>query len=93
VAARWGRKVVLQSSRRQDHRRQLPAAPDPEGHHGSYESLSERQREVFRLSAEGHSNKAIASTVETRRAHIFQKLDLHNTAELVMYAVRRGVIS
>jgi DNA-binding NarL/FixJ family response regulator len=33
------------------------------------------------------------ATVETHRAHILQKLDVHNTAELVLYAVRRGVIS
>jgi DNA-binding NarL/FixJ family response regulator len=65
-----------------------------------YEVLSEREREIFQLIAEGHSNKDIAdvlsispATVETHRAHIFQKLDLHNTAEVVLYAVRRGVIS
>ena len=65
-----------------------------------YDALSEREREVFQLIAEGHSNKAIADvlsissgTVETHRARIFQKLDLHNTAEVVLYAVRRGVIS
>jgi two-component system response regulator NreC len=65
-----------------------------------YESLSEREREIFQLVAEGHSNKDVAgilsvspATVETHRAHIFQKLDVHNTAELVLYAVRRGVIS
>jgi two-component system response regulator NreC len=65
-----------------------------------YESLSEREREIFQLIAEGHSNKEIAdilsvspSTVETHRAHILQKLDVHNTAELVLYAVRRGVVS
>ena len=65
-----------------------------------YEVLSEREREIFQLIAEGHSNKEIAdvlsispATVETHRAHIFQKLDLHNTAEVVLYAVRRGVIS
>ena len=65
-----------------------------------YDSLSEREREIFQLVAEGHSNKEIAdllsvspSTVETHRAHIFEKLDVHNTAELVLYAVRRGVIS
>jgi two-component system response regulator NreC len=65
-----------------------------------YDALSEREREVFQLVAEGHSNKAIAdilsispTTVETHRAHVLQKLDLHNTAELVLYAVRRGVIS
>jgi len=65
-----------------------------------YESLSEREREIFQLIAEAHSNKAIAdllsispATVETHRAHILQKLDVHNTAELVLYAVRKGIIS
>ncbi len=65
-----------------------------------YDALSEREREIFQLIAEGHSNKEIAgilsvspATVETHRAHIFQKLDVHNTAELVLYAVRRGVVS
>lgn len=65
-----------------------------------YEALSEREREVFQLVAEGRSNKEIAdllsispTTVETHRAHVLQKLDVHSTAELVLYAVRRGVIS
>jgi DNA-binding NarL/FixJ family response regulator len=65
-----------------------------------YDALSEREREIFQLIAEGHSNKDVAdllsisvATVETHRAHILQKLDVHNTAELVLYAVRRGVIS
>ena len=65
-----------------------------------YQALSEREREIFQLIAEGHSNKEIAellsvspATVETHRAHILQKLDVHNTAVLVLYAVRRGVIS
>jgi two-component system response regulator NreC len=65
-----------------------------------YEALSEREREVFQLVAEGRSNKEVAdllaisvATVETHRAHILQKLDVHSTAELVLYAVRRGVVS
>jgi len=65
-----------------------------------FDSLSEREREIFQLIAEGHSNKGIAellsvspATVETHRAHILQKLDVHNAAELVLYAVRRGIIS
>jgi DNA-binding NarL/FixJ family response regulator len=65
-----------------------------------YEALSEREREIFQLIAEGHSNKDVAdllsisvATVETHRAHILQKLDVHSTAELVLYAVRRGVIA
>jgi two-component system response regulator NreC len=65
-----------------------------------YETLSEREREIFQLVAEGLSNKEVArtlgitlATVETHRARILQKLDIHNTAELVLYAVRRGVVS
>ena len=65
-----------------------------------YDSLSEREREIFQLIAEGHSNKEMAellslsvSTVETHRAHIMEKLDVHSTAEIVLYAVRKGVIS
>jgi two-component system, NarL family, response regulator NreC len=64
-----------------------------------YASLSEREREIFQLVAEAKSNKEIAallgvspSTVETHRAHIMEKLDLHSAAEIVLYAVRRGVI-
>ena len=65
-----------------------------------YELLSEREREVLQLIAEGHSTKSIASvlgispgTVETHRSHLFEKLDLHSIAEAVLYAVRRGLIS
>jgi two-component system, NarL family, response regulator NreC len=64
-----------------------------------YQSLSDREREIFQLIAEGKTNKEIASllsispsTVETHRAHIMEKLDLHSAAEIVLYAVRRGVI-
>jgi two-component system, NarL family, response regulator NreC len=64
-----------------------------------YESLSGREREIFQLVAEAKTNKEIAallnvspSTVETHRAHIMEKLDLHSAAEIVLYAVRRGVI-
>jgi DNA-binding NarL/FixJ family response regulator len=65
-----------------------------------YESLSDRERETFQLIAEGHSNKEIAeimgisvTTVETHRGHVLEKLDLHSVAEIVLYAVRRGIIS
>ena len=65
-----------------------------------YESLSEREREIFQLIAEGRSNKEIAdllnvspSTVETHRGHIMEKLDVHSAVELVLYAVRKGLIS
>jgi DNA-binding NarL/FixJ family response regulator len=79
-----------------DYRRQLTQR----GVVDRYETLSEREREIFQLAAEGRSNKAIAqllsvspSTVETHRASILRKLDVHNSAELVLYAVRRGVVS
>lgn len=65
-----------------------------------YDSLTEREREVLHLIAEGRSNKAMAdvlgvsqSTIETHRANVMEKLDLHSAAEIVLYAVRKGVIS
>jgi DNA-binding NarL/FixJ family response regulator len=65
-----------------------------------FDLLSEREREILQLVAEGRSSKAIAellsispATVETHRAHILQKLDVHSTAELVLFAVRRRIIS
>jgi two-component system, NarL family, response regulator NreC len=61
--------------------------------------LSEREREIFQLIAEGKTNKEIAallflspSTVDTHRSRIMEKLDVHSAAEIVLYAVRKGVI-
>jgi DNA-binding NarL/FixJ family response regulator len=66
----------------------------------SYELLTTREREILQLLAEGDSNKDVASrlnlslyTVETHRSNIFQKLNLHSSAELILYAIRKGVIS
>jgi len=66
----------------------------------SYELLTTREREILQLLAEGESNKDVASrlnlslyTVETHRSNVFQKLNLHSTAELILYAIRKGVIS
>ena len=66
----------------------------------SYELLTTREREVLQLFAEGRNSKEVATvlnlslhTAETHRANIFQKLNLHSTAELILYAVRKGVIS
>ena len=66
----------------------------------SYELLTTREREVLQLLAEGKNNKEVANvlnlslyTVETHRSNIFQKLNLHSGAELILYAVRKGVIS
>jgi two-component system response regulator NreC len=66
----------------------------------SYDLLTGREREILQLLAEGKANKEVATdlnistyTVETHRSHILQKLNLHNSAELVLYAVRKGIIS
>ncbi len=66
----------------------------------SYELLTEREREILQLLAEGRSNKEAAAvldvspyTVETHRNNLMQKLNLHNTAEIVLYAVRKKIIS
>jgi len=66
----------------------------------SYELLTGREREILQLLAEGQTSKDVASllglsphTVETHRGNILQKLNLHSTAELILYAVRKGVIS
>jgi len=65
----------------------------------SYHLLTDREKDVLHLLAEGRSNKEVAtllnlglSTVETHRANLMQKLNLHNTAEIVLYAVRKGII-
>jgi two-component system, NarL family, response regulator NreC len=65
----------------------------------SFELLTERERQVLQLLAEGKSNKEAAGvlelspyTIETHRENLMQKLGLHNTAEIVLYAVRKGII-
>lgn len=69
------------------------------GMEDSYHLLTDREREVLQLLAEGRSNKEVAvvlgvglSTIETHRANLMQKLGLRNTAEIVLYAVRKRVI-
>jgi len=66
---------------------------------GSHEKLTEREREVLQLIAEGHPNREIAEllyvsikTVETHRAHIMDKLNVNSTAELIQYAIGKGLI-
>ena len=66
----------------------------------SYDVLTDREKEVLQLLAEGKSNKEVAAildvsvnTVDTHRTHLMQKLNLHNTAEIVLYAVRKKIIA
>jgi DNA-binding NarL/FixJ family response regulator len=79
----------------EDHMRHL----QQRGLEDSYHLLTDREREVLQLLAEGRSNKEVAaaldvglSTIETHRANMMQKLNLHNTAEIVLYAVRKRII-
>ncbi len=65
----------------------------------SYELLTMREREVLQLIAEGKSNKDIANilnlsiyTVETHRGNLMEKLNLHTVPELILYAVRKGIV-
>lgn len=78
-----------------EHLRRQRAAGAGEGSDG----LSPREREVLSLVAQGYSNKDIASqlvisvnTVAIHRAHVMQKLDMHDRAELVRYAIRSGLM-
>jgi len=80
----------------QDYTRKLQRS----GAEDSYDLLSPREREVLQLVAEGKSNKEVAGllnlsvyTVETHRAKIMQKLNLNGVPELILYAVRKGIIS
>ena len=80
----------------EDYMRQL----QQRGLQDSYDLLTEREKEILQLLAEGKSNKDVAAvlslsinTVETHRTRIMQKLDLHSTADIVLYAVRKGIIS
>jgi two-component system response regulator NreC len=85
------RKTLLE-----DHVRQL----EQKGMEDSYELLTTREREILQLIAEGKANKEVSAmlnlstyTVETHRSHILQKLNLHSVPELILYAVRKGIIS
>jgi DNA-binding NarL/FixJ family response regulator len=66
----------------------------------SYELLTSREREILQMLAEGKSNKDVANllnlslhTVETHRSNILQKLNLHSIPELILYAVRKGIVT
>jgi DNA-binding NarL/FixJ family response regulator len=80
----------------EDYMREIKAR----GVQDSYQLLTGREREILHLLAEGKTNKDIASllnlslyTVETHRRNLHEKLNLHSLAELILYAVRKGLIS
>ncbi len=79
----------------EDYMRQM----SQRGLEDSYELLTPREREVLQMLGEGKSNKDVATqlnlstyTVETHRANILEKLNLHSTAEMILYAVRKGIV-
>src|SRR5713226_5562661 len=83
-------KTLLEDYMQQMHR---------EGLEDSYDLLTDREKEVLQLLAEGKSNKEAASllnvslyTVETHRSRLMAKLNLHSTADIVLYAVRKRII-
>ena len=77
----------------------LDRSGNPEGT-DTYSSLSNREREVLPLLAEGHSHQTIATklqvspfTVQTYRQRIMRKLDIHSGTDLLRYALRKGLVS
>jgi two-component system, NarL family, response regulator NreC len=84
-------KIMLE-----DYMRQL----QQRGLQDSYDLLTDREKEILQLLAEGKSNKEVATilnvspyTIETHRTHMMQKLDLHSSADIVLYAVRKKIVS
>lgn len=72
----------------------------PASHAGPFDALTPRQREILQLVAEGRSSKEIAQllnssvkTVESHRASLMERLDIHDVAGLVRYAIRHGLVS
>lgn len=85
----------VQAALRSDHVARLQRS----GTEDRWELLTEREREIFQLAAEGRSSKEIATrlnlstyTVETHRKNMVEKLGIHGPAELILYAVRRGIV-
>ncbi|MHB8872067.1 MAG: response regulator [Myxococcaceae bacterium] len=76
-----------------------PAPAEQEGGGDPYETLTDREKQVLKLVAEGHSNKEVADTLGisvktamSHREHVMEKLRLHNRTDLVKFALRQGVI-
>ena len=85
----------VQTALRSDHVARLRRS----GADDRWDLLTEREREIFQLAGEGRANKEIAArlnlsthTVETHRKNIAGKLELHGTAETILYAMRCGIV-
>ena len=98
-AVRAGGRFLSPEVDRFVRRRQSNQLNDADSPDDRFELLTDRERHVYQLLAEGNSNKEIACllnlslhTVETHRSRIMEKLGLHSAAELVLSAVRRGIV-
>lgn len=87
---------AIQATLRDDYMRQLRQ----KGLTDSYDLLTDREKEVLQLLAEGKANKEVATaldcsvnTIATHRMHLMQKLGLHSSAEIVLYAMRKRIIT
>jgi DNA-binding NarL/FixJ family response regulator len=74
-------------------------APDGSRAADPYDALTDREKQVLKLVAEGHSNKEVADelgisvkTAMSHREHIMEKLDLHSRTELIRFAIKQGII-
>jgi len=97
AVARGG--LVLDPEVAQEALRPVPAESGPGAGGSLYDGLTDREKQVLKLVAEGHSNKEVAElldisvkTAMSHREHIMQKLGLHNRTELVKFAIREGVV-
>jgi DNA-binding NarL/FixJ family response regulator len=81
-------------------KRVYPRSDQEDQNTNPYQILTPRQREILQLIAEGHSTQEIAQildlsvkTVETHRTQLMERLDIHDIANLVRYAIRMGLVS
>jgi len=79
--------------------REALATSGPSAPEGPYETLTDREKQVLRLVAEGRSNKEVAAelgigvkTAMTHREHVMEKLGLHGRTELIRFAIKHGVV-
>jgi DNA-binding NarL/FixJ family response regulator len=100
VRAVWAGKPFFSPEIAQTLLEDYLAALKHRGLEDSYNLLTDREKEILQLLAEGRSNKDVAAllnlspyTVETHRTHIMQKLNLHSAVDIVLYAVRKKIIT
>lgn len=91
--------LVLDPEVAREAMRDHEAAADGSRAEDPYETLTDREKQVLKLVAEGHSNKEVADelgisvkTAMSHREHIMEKLDLHSRTELIRFAIKQGII-